>query len=237
MKFYALKKVSFAILFLFTIPVYAFYAPPDSSGENFAYKKIKWQYNTPWEWKVEIPQEYVAHYRRKARPKWTGYLAYYAKYIEPTDKGILILVEGLKETIEENAMRYAWSYEEQLMFVVSMVQQMPYIPDDEADGDSYEKYPLETLFDGGGDCEDKAILCAALLERMGYDVSLIFVETPNKKKSHIAIGAVLREPTDGHYFRKGTKNYYYIETTTAGWEIGEIPDEWEGLPGVIIDVN
>ena len=39
--------------------------------------------------------------------------------------------------------------------------------------DEYPKYPVETLVDGCGDCEDKAILCANILYLKEVNVSLI----------------------------------------------------------------
>lgn len=46
----------------------------------------------------------------------------------------------------------------------------------------YPKYPIETLVEKRGDCEDRAILAAALLKRMGYEVALLVLPT------HVAQG-------------------------------------------------
>jgi hypothetical protein len=211
--------------------------PPDSIANRMMVKNVKWQYNIPWEWKVEVPKEVVIYYRTKTRPKWTGYFTYYSKYIEPNDKGVSNNIAGLKATITEARTRFLWNYEDEIMFVVSMVQQLKYLPDSILGLEDYEKYPVETLMDDGGDCEDKAILCAALLKKMGYDVSMIFIETDDKSRSHIALGVNMQEVHEGSYFPRNGKQYYYVETTIPGWGIGEIPEEWDGLPGVVIEVN
>ena len=82
----------------------------------------------------------------------------------------------------------------------------------------YPRYPLETLFDRGGDCEDTSILVAALLDRMGYDICLLILS----KANHCAVGVSLDGVT-GSYYNHDGKKYYYLETTGEGWEIGDIP--------------
>jgi hypothetical protein len=46
----------------------------------------------------------------------------------------------------------------------------------------YPKYPLETLVEKKGDCEDQSILAAALLAAMGYEVALLILPI------HVALG-------------------------------------------------
>ncbi len=72
---------------------------------------------------------------------------------------------------------------------------------------------LETLHDKQGDCEDKAILTAALLENLGYNVSLL------RLPQHMAVGVHLNEtiPLYSYYIDE----YYFLETTTlhmTRWE-------------------
>jgi len=49
-------------------------------------------------------------------------------------------------------------------------------------GMEYPRFPLEMLYNKGGDCEDFSILYAAIIKRMGYDVVLF--DLP----SHMAVG-------------------------------------------------
>jgi len=85
----------------------------------------------------------------------------------------------------------------------------------------YPRYPIETLFDRGGDCEDTSILVAALLDRMGYDVALLFLYHEN----HCAVGVSI-EGSHGSYYQHDDKKYFYLETTGEGWRIGEIPPDF-----------
>ena len=76
------------------------------------------------------------------------------------------------------------------------------------------KFPVETLVEGDGDCDDKTLLLAGLLSREGYDVAIMLFE-PEK---HVALGLKTAGPD---YNGSG---YAYVETTTGGF-IGMVPDE------------
>ena len=107
---------------------------------------------------------------------------------------------------------------ERIELVLSFVQSLPYAYDSTTKGvDEYLRYPIETLVDGCGDCEDKVALLAALLYEM--DVDFIMLIMPE----HMALGA----HCDGVDVKRGMqfhgKRYYYLETTMPDWEIGEIP--------------
>jgi len=86
----------------------------------------------------------------------------------------------------------------------------------------YPNYPIETLFKNkcGGDCEDKAILTASLLDFIGFDTALI--RLPN----HMAVGVKLSE-SDVPNYDFYQDDYYYLETTTAGKPVGFIPNDYK----------
>lgn len=114
---------------------------------------------------------------------------------------------------------------------MGFVQALPYISDSASAGyDEYPRYPFETLYHGGGDCEDSSILLAAILYDMGYGVALI--ELPE----HMAVGVKGDENIHGNYYEyEGTK-YYYLETTNSGWDVGEIPDEHSEADAIITPI-
>ena len=109
-----------------------------------------------------------------------------------------------------------WSKQERVDFVLSFVQSLPYTFDDVTTGyDEFRRYAIETLIEGGGDCEDTTILVAAILQGLGESVALVF--TPG----HIALGV------SGNYrgfslTYEGIK-YFYCETTGTGWTVGMLP--------------
>lgn len=98
--------------------------------------------------------------------------------------------------------------------VTTMAQGIEYRTDP---GDLAPKFPIETFGDGFGDCDDKALLAAALLSRDGYDVSILMFE-PEK---HVAMG--VRAPGLDY---KGT-GYAYVELAGATI-VGSVPEELVG---------
>lgn len=110
----------------------------------------------------------------------------------------------------------SWTKQERVDFVLSFVQSLPYTLDDVTTGyDEFRRYAIETLIEGGGDCEDTTILVAAILRGLGEKTALIF--TPG----HIALG-VSGNYTGASVTYDGTK-YYYCETTGTGWTVGVFP--------------
>jgi hypothetical protein len=72
-----------------------------------------------------------------------------------------------------------------------------------------------------GESQDQAVLAAALLQRMGYDVALLLAP------GHTAVGVAGAAALPGEYITDpltGTR-YFYAETTLEGWRLDEIPEE------------
>ena len=110
-------------------------------------------------------------------------------------------------------------------FAASFVQSLEYAEDDKNDLTyEYPRYPVEMLKDAQGDCEDKAMLTAALLDHMDYNVSLI--RLPN----HMAVGVHLDEnlPAYNYY----VEEFYYLETTKNSWDLGRIPEDYKDLTNI-----
>ncbi len=87
--------------------------------------------------------------------------------------------------------------------------------------DDMPKYPIETICEGGGDCEDLTILYVSLLESLGFDTILIVIP------GHCFAGVALDSaPTwgDGWFLTYEGTDYYTCETTTEGWRVGDLPD-------------
>ncbi len=106
-------------------------------------------------------------------------------------------------------------------FVLTFTQYIEYQADDVYMGyTEYWKFPLETLFDQGGDCEDTAILYCAIVKAMGYETALFLLP------SHMASGIVV-SGCDGYGFtlRSTGKTYYYCETTATGYGTGDNPNQ------------
>ena len=101
--------------------------------------------------------------------------------------------------------------------VLAFTQYVEYCYDEVSMGvDEYWKYPVETLVDKNGDCEDTSILFCAIAKQMGFDTCMIIYP------GHMAAGVNL-SGLSGYYYTFNAKHYYYCETTSTGWDIGDNP--------------
>ncbi|WP_276248506.1 hypothetical protein [Haladaptatus sp. YSMS36] len=115
---------------------------------------------------------------------------------------------------------------------IDWVQNFPYVPDDVSTGfDDYTKSTTETIVEGGGDCEDTAILMAAVLQAPTFNYDTVLIQPPG----HMATG-IYGEDLPGVYYTYEGRDYYYLETTGEGWGVGEIPDEYKNERAYIYQV-
>lgn len=124
-------------------------------------------------------------------------------------------------TLADEFSSHVSDEKEKIELALTFVQSLPYAYDSTTKGeDEYLRYPIETLVDGCGDCEDKVALLAAILYEMDVDYILLIMP------KHMALGVHCDgvEKKQGMLFRE--KSYYYVETTMPDWEIGEIPKEY-----------
>ena len=128
-------------------------------------------------------------------------------------------VRSLVNSFREGGVKAAYTDRDNMGNVISFVQSLRYVTDLESKGDQeYVRFPVETLVDGVGDCEDMAILAATILHEMGYDVMLVILP------DHMALAVACDEGCEGTYYDYGGRHYYYLEVTDAGWALGQIPD-------------
>ena len=86
------------------------------------------------------------------------------------------------------------------------------------------KYPVETLCEGEGDCEDKSILFASLARALDYDVRICVIPR------HVFVCVRLdSSPSHGELLNISIddENYYTCETTGYGWLIGDLPTKYQ----------
>jgi len=175
-----------------------------------------WNYGySTWHWDLPIPMSLYVEYWERERPSSWDEWTYMAK--DPDDD---YYIDQMIQGINEAAIKEGFTEKEKVDFVIAFVQSLPYTEDDVATRwDEYPKYPVETLFDRGGDCEDTSILVAALLDRLGYDVAILILDD----EDHAAVGVSIRG-IYGTYYEYEGEEYFYLETTGDGWKIGEMPD-------------
>lgn len=192
--------------------------------------KYEWEYNfTKWSQEMDIPAEIYEYFKNKNRKMISGD---YLKYINETADDRLI--QNMAENMTKKAAESGYNEREQIEMLIAFVQSLDYVKDKSATGEEieYPKYPIETLYDEGGDCEDTCILLASLIRAKGYGVALI------QMKNHMAVGVKCSEGFGaGSYYEVNGDKYYYVETTAKGWDIGAIPDEYKNMEAKVLVVD
>lgn len=182
----------------------------------------QWVYGSPlwserYRWELPLPLSLYVEYHERPRPaSWSGWVE---MALDPGDD---YYIAQMVQQLNAAAASEGLDEVEKVNFVIAFVQSLPSTVEDvTAPWDGYPRYPIETLFNGGGDCEDTSILAAALLHRMGYDVALIFLHN----EQHLAVGVSI-EGAHGSFYSYQNRRFYYAETTGDGWELGEIPSDF-----------
>ena len=132
-----------------------------------------------------------------------------------------LFIDKMVSTLSFGELQYnKMSETEKINFFANFVQNLEYKEDIVVNNQSeYPNYPIESFFKRiiGCDCEDKSILMASILDRVGFNVSLF--RLPN----HMAVGVKL---DDVEGYSKYNNGYYYLETTTIEAPIGFIPSQY-----------
>jgi len=139
--------------------------------QGYLLRHYEWEYQKdPQYWDVLLPEATYRLYHEHPRQPFVDNYNYDNYVLDPLDEPTLEdLAQALLNRVEGN---YESFVECTLSFVQGATQ---YTPDPE--GFEYPLYPLETLVDGIGDCEDTTILYVSLVRALGYPVSMAHVDT------------------------------------------------------------
>lgn len=205
-------------------------AAPQTYDRYFA-----WQSDgSNWHWELHIPCALYSYYNsREDRYYCTTTSCDWYKYVmDPYDDDYIeSLSFGLQAAMEERYGNPSWLYYKVLQFTLDFVTAaIPYIKDYPPE---WPKYPVETLVEIQGDCEDTAILYASLVRPIGYGVHLLFLPR------HVAVGVpvhwsfIENAPYRVGYYTWDNQYYVYVETTADPpnyIEVGYLPsnlvDAW-----------
>ena len=213
------KNLFLLILFMITLKVQA--AENDSLSRSY-----RWLCDDQFRnCSIQLSDSLLLHYRNER-----DHLAYrYSSFNSDDSKapanyfGFMFSQPG-KKVIEDLALQLVddtMTMEQRINSALTFVQSLPYSKDRVSKGKAeYVRYPVETLVDGTGDCEDKAVLLGALLYELGVDFILLL------PPDHMALGVACDGIEADRYFFFNGKAYYYLETTNVRWKIGQIPQEY-----------
>jgi hypothetical protein len=194
---------------------------PVADAESMPPVPFEWQFEGA-EFRLSVPVDAEVYQGAKTAQKSALFFkeidelewipAYYRAFVdEPSQEPLYELMirdlRRLRTPLGLDSDRYA-------ELIVSAVQSLDYRTDPVY---LEPKFPVETVGDANGDCDDKTLLAAGLLAREGYDVAILLFE----EEQHVALGI----RADGSTF--GNSGYALVETTTPtlfGW----VPDTLNG---------
>ncbi|WP_171006682.1 hypothetical protein [Halalkalirubrum salinum] len=192
--------------------------PPDIGGKHS--HRYEWAaVGYDWWYEMDLPRSLGRYYaNRYSRSR------NYGTYI--TDAYGEPYISNFTDEFERLANEYGLNERETVNLVIRFVQQMEYTPDDVSTGfDQHSQYPVETLIEQGGDCEDSAILLSAFLSQMGYGCVLLYMPD-TEPEAHMALGVKGDSSLPGTYYEYNGDRYYYVEGTDE-YAVGQMPD-WDG---------
>ena len=181
--------------------------PPPPGAPGLRELRFSWTFESvPYQ--TTLPIRLAEYEAARNRPRVLDHTVWAREYVA---EGILPEIRHLAATLARLGPGFG-SYAE-VCFVLAFVQQIITYEKDEGE---YPKYPLETLTEAAGDCEDFAILAAALLHAMDYQTAL-----PLSPATALGIAGATGVP--GIHATHDGLDYYYCEMTGTHWLIGELP--------------
>ena len=130
-------------------------------------------------------------------------------------------------------IRWRWF---RLLILAFIQNSIRYINDSESkNSDEYWRFPIETLIEREGDCEDSSILFQSIIKNTDYDVVMLFFVIDDIT-GHLTSGVNINEDIPGYFVEYKEKRYYYCETTSRLFSIGVKPDEIPDEPKIIIEI-
>lgn len=179
-------------------------------GRNMYNVSYAWSYEgQAFSYQTEISQELFEFYQNKDHERRD-----YAQYaVSEYDRA---LIQKLASAFSEHALKNKYTDDQIALNVLSFAHTIPYSFDIDTKGiEEYPRYPVETLIEGG-DCEDRAILAAAILYELDIDCILIHMQ------NHMALGLKDNGHFSGQSYRYEDTVYYYAGMTDGESGVGTI---------------
>lgn len=193
---------------------------------------FRWEsHGLDWQWEMAIPKDLYWHYRNQAnRPPWTA--GDWNKYVtNPDDDAFIESLSGnLRAAIEPHyANDPALLYYGFLQFALHFVEAaIPYRYDtNDWQMDEWPRYPVETLVEGMGDCEDTSILFTSIVRPYVPGVHLLILPGHCAAAVPAEWWYIEQAQFPVGWYEHGGSFYVYVETTgdpPAGSLIGQLPD-------------
>lgn len=186
---------------------------PDKSVKGAYQRTFKQTANgTQTVFTTAVPKALYQYY--EARPRVPNFGVYVSDFFDDPS------IKNMTKALRDYGDKHGLSPSQVVNNAVAIVQYMKYTKDEVSTGyNEYPKFPMETLKDRGGDCEDTSILLASMLDELNFGTVLLKMESAH----HMAVGVKGDPSMGGTYFEKAGTRYYYVETTGKGWQVGQMP--------------
>lgn len=149
----------------------------------------------------------------------------YSNTIEPFTVVNETIEDILEEIIDEED-----SNEDKAKKILDFVHSIEYKTDGRY---SYTKYPIETVFEGSGDCEDLSVLFMSLSKAAKIDyIKTVFI--PNSTNNTYHIAPAIAGDFTGAYIEYKNIKYYFAETTHRTYGIGVHPVGYESNEKILL---
>ncbi|MFC2108687.1 PKD domain-containing protein [Candidatus Bipolaricaulota bacterium] len=196
-------------------------APPPADGISCSFS---WSYGGIRSLSIAVPESLYEYYQSQPRGVWAtdGYSRF---VLDAQDDSLMLELRS--------ALLLNNSYQATIENALAFVQKAVDYQLDPA-GAEYPRYPVETLVEGVGDCEDSAILYASIVRTFGYNagVLLVSVDTDGDQLSdHVVVFVRVADCfIEAHPERSlwdiSGKTYAFAETAVSGGYVALGVDPW-----------
>jgi type II secretory pathway pseudopilin PulG len=171
---------------------------PAGGGETYTIT-VHWSHNRqPFTTQFGISEDKYWYYKDRPRNDYRYTDARFVTYKDP-------VIQTIAKDITDTSISTGDTCK--LCVAIDFVESMIYQYDiDYISRPDYPKYPIETIKDGRGDCEDTSFLMASILKALNLDVILL------RYSDHMAMGFASGTCPGDYYSYKG-KTYCFLETT------------------------
>ncbi len=177
---------------------------------------------------VDIPKVQYINYQNSPLGHKYDQTINVASWVTPNDPSIKKIAEDLRELYLKNSNYFF------INSVFEIIRSIKYTSDSTINKDGeYWKFPVETLVEGKGDCEDTSFLASAIFGAIGWNT--IVIRFPGHIGMAIEIPDVVMKSFGNDvyipfsYYNFQGHKYYYVETTNLNdFKLAEIPAQIKG---------
>jgi len=195
----------------------------ESRIENLEPKKFEWEFKKPasdpitGRFEISVDKNRYRAFADK-NPYKEGLLPI-KNYKEFVSGGVSDEVVQVVSHLMAASNEYRFTLYEEVAFITSFIHSIPYKSDDETKGRLYLRYPVETLFEGVGDTNCKAILMATILKTLSYEIFIV------ESGEEVGVAVSGAEGIPGRFFEHDGKRFFFCHIGEDESWVGQLPPD------------